>query len=100
MPPGCRQHTGLAHVLGLRPASPSPCRVSAHPGYDRWRGGVGSELFAQHTEKQVFSNGSGIAMRGLRWKSLYSEELEKRIKCAFKTAFKTGLARQRSLFHQ
>jgi hypothetical protein len=38
IPPGCRQHTGLAHVLGLRSASPSPCRVSARPGDDRRRG--------------------------------------------------------------
>lgn len=41
IPPGCRQHTSLARVLRLRPASPSPCRVSAHPGDDRWRGQVG-----------------------------------------------------------
>ena len=44
IPPGCRQHTSQAHVLGLRPASPSPCRVSARSGDDRWRGlclGVG-----------------------------------------------------------
>jgi hypothetical protein len=32
IPPGCRQHTSVACVLGLRPASPSPCRVSARSG--------------------------------------------------------------------
>lgn len=38
IPPGCPQHTSLARVLRLRPASPSPCRVSARSGDDRWRG--------------------------------------------------------------
>ena len=38
IPPGCRHHTSLARVLRLRPASPSPCRVSARSGDDRWRG--------------------------------------------------------------
>ena len=50
IPPGCRQHTSLARVLRLRPASPSPCRVSARSGDDRWRGlclGLGLLLVPQ-----------------------------------------------------
>ena len=39
IPPGCRQHTSVACVLGLRPASPSPCRASARSGDDHWREG-------------------------------------------------------------
>lgn len=41
-----------------------------------------------------------LIQRGLRWASLYPEQLEKRVQCAFKTAQQAGLARQWCLFHQ